>query len=172
LENKEIRNLGLLFGAVAGVLTVVYFLFLYFTDVMLFDDAYKADFWVTIPMIVMAIVYLRKVQNSLRVWQGLIMGLYIIIACSSISALFYYGFLNFIDVDFMSDSWDHRLALIQQSIDKATDEKALTYFKDVYEKTVEFRKTSSTYDVAMDKIFWHYFVGLIVTFITSVIARK
>lgn len=172
MENKELRNLGLIFGAVAGGLTIAYFFVLYFTGVMLFDDGYKLDFWVTIPMVIVAIVYVRRVQNSLRVWQGIIIGFYIVIACSSISALFYYGFLNLVDTDFMLKSWEHRLGLIQQSINNATEEKALSYFKEVYSQTKEISKDSTSYDVAMDKIFWHYFVGLLITFFTSVVLRK
>lgn len=172
MENKELRNLGLLFGAVAGGLTVAYFFTLYFSGLMLFDDAYKLDFWVTVPMVVMAVVYVRKVQNELRMWQGLLIGFYIVIACSTISALFYYIFVGFIDTDFMQLSWEHRLGLIKSSLDGATSQKAIARFTEVYDITKEISKTSGAYDVAIDKIIWHYFVGLLITFFTSLILRK
>ena len=172
LENKQIRNLGLILGSVSGGSAVVYFLILYFTGAKLYDPFYKFDFWVTVPLIIVSIFYIRKAQNSLRVWQGLLLGFYIVAICSSVSALFNYVFLTFIDVDFMAESLADRLALIQTFIDKYEDPEAIKHYKEIYDNTVLMGESAIPLDIAKDKIIWHYIVGLIVTFITSVLLRK
>lgn len=172
-NNKEIRKLGLQLGSIAGILTILYFLVLYFSGVKLFDDfSYKLDFWVTIPMIVVGIVYLRKLKKSLRIWEGLLLAFWIIIACSSLAALFSYAFLTFIEPEFIAESVKSRLAIIEITQSKITNPKRVEELKLIADNTAKYGESITPYSFAMDKIIWPYIIGSVVAFISSVLLRK
>ena len=139
----------------------------------MFDDAsYKLDFWVTIPMIIVGLVYFRKLKQNLRIWEGLLLAFWIIIACSSVAALFSYAFLTFIESDFIAVSTESRLAIIEIIKTKVTDPARIEELNTVSENTAKYAVSITPYSFAMDKIIWHYIIGSIVAFISSVLLRK
>lgn len=172
METKLIRNIGLKLGSLAGTLIVVYFFVLYFSGISLFDPYYKADFWVTIPMISLGIWYIRKFNDTLRIWQGLIFGFYVFIVCASIGALFYYIFLTFIDPDFMVNSFNLRLNELEVAKDAAQNPEQVKYLEEAIVEIGRIRDEATPFDIAMDKILIHYIIGLIVTLVTSILFRK
>lgn len=172
LTNLEIRNISLLLGLVAGVLGILYFFSLYFTDVFLFDISFRLDFWITIPMIIVGLVYIRRSQGSLRAWQGFLSGFYIVAACASLTALFYYVFLSFIDVDFLAESWNVKLETIDRVRNEIDNPKRVEELNVIYENTLKASKESIPLDLVWDKSFWHYLVGIIITFFSSILLRK
>jgi hypothetical protein len=177
LETKDIRNLGLKLGALAGGLALVYFLILYFSGATLLDPFYKFDFWVTIPFIIVGLIFIRKSEDSLRIWQGLVLGFYITIVCAAIISIFYYIFLMYIDVNFIAEGEQARLDLIQSFIDKyqkINQLDAVKHYQEIYEgnKKLIDQKLNSPLSFAKDKIFWHYLIGGVITFISSILFRK
>lgn len=161
-------------GAIAGAFSVLYFMVLYWSGTMLFDSFYKLDFWVTIPMIILGIYFVRRTNDSLRVWQGLICGFWVVITCTAVSAIFTYLFLTFIKPDFMADSYQYRIDAIQNVIDQSalTDTLRITKLTEIKQNTEEYAAKSVPSDVAMDKIVLFYICGVIVTFISSFLFRK
>lgn len=172
LETKEIRNLGILLGAVTAGLVIIYFFALYFSGAMLFDPFYKFDFWVTIPFIIAGIIYLRKYQRSLRAWQGLVLGFYITIVCAGIISLFYYLFLTVIETNFITESLTYRIGVIEAYKVKAIDPEGIKHYEGIIEQTKLMGENTTPLDVSLDKIVYHYIVGAIVTVVTSILARK
>ena len=70
------------------------------------------------------------------------------------------------------ESWDARLATIQKVISESTDEKRILELQKVYDTTLAASKDSIPLDFVIDKMFWHYLVGLVVTFFSSILLRK
>ncbi len=177
MDKKEIRNLGLKLGACAGSIAIVYFFALYLTGAKLLDPFFKFDLWITLPFILVGLVYVRKAANRLKIWQGLVLGFYITIACAAIISIFYYVFLMYVDTDFIQQGEQARLLLIQSFIDKyqkMADIKSVEYYSDIYKTTKQLveSKKNTPLTFAQDKLFWQYLTGGVFTLITSILFRK
>lgn len=125
-------------------------------------------------MIILGIYFVRRTNDSLRVWQGLICGFWVVITCTAISALFSYVFLAFLEPDFMAESFRYRIEAIQGVIDQSapTDTLRITQLTQIKQNTQQFAAKSKPSDVAMDKVMLFYVCGLVVTFISSFLFRK
>jgi hypothetical protein len=176
LSNKTLRELGLQLGLMAGVMAVAYFFALYLTGAYLFDAFYKFDFWITIPFIVLGIISLRKSADEVKVKHGLIMGLYTVIVCASIIALFYFIFLSYIKPNFIAESLDYRVVLMKNKLSEAIKIKDLTYVKQLnYQLDItlkEQQKGLKPFDMALDRILTNYIVGGIFTLVSAILFRK
>lgn len=176
METKLIRNLGLKLGAVAGVLGIAYFFALYLSGAMLFDPFYKFDFWVCIPFIIGGLLMVRKSSDSLRIWQGFVLGFYVMIMSAAVISTFYYIFLFYIQPDFIKLSFEARLDLLNDLLLKfqlENNEERIKFLTDAIEGNKKIgQKGMTPFDFALDKIFWQYLIGGIVTFIGSILFRK
>ncbi|MDN5200837.1 DUF4199 domain-containing protein [Fulvivirgaceae bacterium BMA10] len=169
---KTILLTPLKYGAFGGVLSIALFLLLYYIHENPLIAVKKLPFAIILlPLFIFfSIKEFRDHKNNgtLHFWQGLAIGFinYTIIAI--LSSLFIGIFLTYFDPGLLKDFIDKSILLIEANKDQTIE----TFGQETYEQLLLDTKNTTVRVIALDDFWRKIFIGLITSFIISIILRK
>lgn len=104
LGNKRILKVGLIFGVVALVGSILNFCTALYTGSIPFVNGHLVDIVIVILAIVGAIYFYKKFLNSdfLHLWQGVVLGFWTLLVAVNLISLFHYVYLEFINPELLT----------------------------------------------------------------------
>ncbi len=175
---------ALLFGIVGGVFGFVYFLVFYFLDIKLFDDFQSLDFFIPLVFIALAIYYFRNgpAQRQMPFGQGLAVGLLTNALASAVVGFSIWGFLGFMDPDYLPESIEWQSSRMNQKVERLEGElKEAKNDAERKEKREEIKtieghisalKTTTPYMIAQDKQVKYFMIGTLFSIFLAFVYRR
>jgi hypothetical protein len=166
--NKPILKISLLFGLITGLLAFIFFLGLYFLEIMPLGKV--LDYGIYIIMISGACWYYRKYVGNglLHLWEALTIGYVINCVAALINGWLIYLFITFIDPAVFTNYTSEMLTLLDQGKEELVKNIKEPEFLKMYQDV----KSMQPSVVIKDEISKKMLMGIIPILIISLIFRK
>ena len=168
--NRAIMLVGLKYGAVSGVLSVL----LFFAVVLLDDNPLIATRWfdyVLIPVFVyLAVREFKRYENGgfLLFWQGASVGFVTYVLSGLIFILVAYGYLSTVGERWITDYRQHQVGLLEENREAAIEEMG----EENYEQALQNLPNESSVTILSENIFHKLRIGILFTLAIVLLQRK
>lgn len=168
--NRAIMRVGLKYGAVSGVLSVL----LFFAVVLLGDNPLIATQWfdyILIPVFVyLAVREFKRYENGsfLLFWQGASVGFVTYVLSGLIFILVAYGYLSTLGETWIIDYRQHQVELLEENREAAIEEMGEAN----YERALQNLPNESIVTILSENIFHKLRIGILFTLAIVLLQRK
>jgi len=167
---KYFFDLSLKIGLAGAIGQCLYFFVFYLMDTPPCDKTYLFDFW--IPSIFIALIlkfYRDKLNNgALRFWQGLTLGIQVLLWCCVLSSIVLFVYVGFIDTSFFEQCIDnfltYNLSMKEEFIEQVGAKS--------YDIATEEIKNITVLSLVIQKFILNFFSNLITIIFFSVLFRR
>lgn len=163
---------ALKFGLMGGILIVVLFVVMVLFEINPLVASKKLDFgFIILPIFVFfSVKEFRdyKKDGKLRLWQGMILGMFTAFFLSLFSAIVVWAFLSLFGDLFLTQYITDRTILLEEYRPMIVE----TTSEEVYERTYKDLQNVTPLILAFDDFIKKIFTGLFITLIISVILRR
>ncbi len=173
LGNRRILKTGIIFGLVGLLASIFNFYSSIWTNSVPFINGHLVDIVILVAVIVGGIYFYKNFLNNgyLHLWQGVILGFWILLVCVNLIALFQYIYLEFINPEMLNI---YKQAMKSDLLLKSEELKKQEGFADAQKKLQNFL-LSKPNDVVIHQVFLKFFPFPITIFsviFTSLALRK
>ena len=170
MKKYPILTVGLRYGLVNGVLTVV----LFFAVTFFGENPLIVNKWFDyflIPVLVFAGVREFRIYYNARVlqfWQGVSVGFIIYVTTASVFATVIGLYLTTYGQPWVTDYVQNRVALVEENQDEFTEELG----EETYQRVLTEVQATTTTDLILDDVFRKLMIGVFVTLIIAMVQRR
>jgi len=169
---NPIHIISIKYGGIASILSIILFLFLYYSGQNPLLIPAFLDFRILLfPIfLVFSIRDFKENHNNgfLHFWQGFSIGLLVILIIAFIMSLFILVLGSWIEPDFVTNFIQSSIEQIESAKEKITS----AIGEDELTKVLEILPSTTLYDLALDYFLKSLPYGLFLTIIISLILRK
>ena len=170
MKKYPILTVGLRYGLVSGVLTVV----LFFAVTFFGENPLIVNKWFDyflIPALVLAGIREFRIYynaRALQFWQGISVGFIVYVTTALVFATVIGLYLATYGQAWVTDYVHDRVALVEENQDEFTEELG----EETYRRVLTEVQTTTTTDLILDDVFRKLMIGVFVTLIIAMVQRR
>lgn len=167
---RDLFRLSIRYGLIGAVLILIMFLVFYFSDSNPLQELQMFDLFIIPIFIFFGIKEFRDRYNGqlLQYWQGMTGGAIIFILIATVTSVFLYAFIQWIDPELMQDYVQSRLAILEETRTKIVEEMGADSYIESYESV----KNTTLKDVILDSFIKKIIIGFLITSVVAVVLKR
>ena len=170
MDKSQLYKVPIKYGLAGGVIAIVLFLTLYYSDVDPISAVRPFDFILLPIFIFFSVKELRdyKYGGRLFYWQGMTVGLVCYLLIALVSASFLWLFLEFIDPALFLSHKQENIAILTAESKKWIDQLGA----EAYENTLDSLRSVSIFSLVADDFLKKVLIGFLATTIIAIILKR
>lgn len=170
MDKTQLYKVPLKYGLTGGVLAIILFLALYYSESDPVSGVRSLDFILLPILIFFSVKELRdyKYGGKLFYWQGMTAGFVCYLLIAMVSASFLWWFLEFIDPALFISHKQENIAILTAESEKWIEQIGA----EAYEETLASLKSVSVFSLVADDFLKKLFIGFLATTIIAIIFKR
>jgi hypothetical protein len=167
---RDLFKISIRYGLIGAALIMIMFLVFYFSDENPLQELQMFDLFIIPIFVFFGVKEFRDRYNGelLQYWEGMTTGTIISLLIASITALFLYVFMAWVDTSMLSEHVQLMLNGLEETRDKIVEEMGAESYIESYEKV----KDTSMRDIVVDSFAKKIIIGFLITSVVAVVLKR
>lgn len=167
---RDLLKISARYGLIGSALIVIMFLVFYFSDENPLQELQMFDLFIIPIFVFFGVKEFRDRYNGelLQYWEGMTTGTIISLLIASITALFLYIFMAWIDSGLLPEHIQLMLNGLEETRDKIVEEMGADSYIESYDKV----KVTTIQDIIVDSFAKKIIIGFLITSVVAVVLKR